>query len=66
MKDVEYDSSWEWTLGKSYAVGVMTIQEDDEEVVKSWKYGLYNDEKNNENIKELYARIFWTIEELQL
>lgn len=66
VKDVEYDSSWEWASGKSYAVGVLTIHEEDDEVVKSWGYGLYNDEKNDEHIKELYARIFRTIEELHL
>ncbi|WP_262177190.1 hypothetical protein [Saccharococcus sp. Marseille-Q5394] len=66
VKDVEYDSGWEWTSGKSYAVGVLTIQEEDEEVVKSWGFGLYNNENNDEHIKALYARIFMTIEELHL
>ncbi|MCM3711280.1 hypothetical protein [Sporosarcina luteola] len=66
VEDVEYDTSWDWTVGKSYAVGVLTIQEEDEEVVKNWGYGLYNSEKTDEHIKALYSRIFITIEELHL
>lgn len=66
VKDVVYDSSWEWTEGKSYAVGFLTIHGEGDDVSRSWGYGLYNNEKNDENIKELYARIFKTIEELDL
>lgn len=60
VKDVEYDSSWKWTAGTSYAVGVLTLQEEK----KSWGIGLYNDEKTGEHIEAVYSIIFQTIEEL--
>lgn len=66
VKGVEYDSSWEWTPGRSYAVGFLTIHEEGDEVSRSWGFGLYNSEKNEEHIKALYASIFRTIEELDL
>ena len=58
-KDLEYDKTWDWTVGNSYAVGVLTSQEDD--TLKNWGYGLYNDEKTDEHMKEMYSRIFKTI-----
>ncbi|WP_225983678.1 MULTISPECIES: hypothetical protein [Bacillaceae] len=51
-----------WTSGNSYAVGIFTTQDDD--TLKKWGYGLYNDEKNDEHIKDVYSRIFKTIDEL--
>ncbi len=59
------DSSWEnwnWTPEDSsvYASGMMSNQEG--EVAKSWGYGLYNDTKTDENILDVYSRIFMTIE----
>ncbi|QOR64933.1 hypothetical protein IM538_13880 [Cytobacillus suaedae] len=62
VKETEYNESWNWTAGQSYAVGVLTLKED--ESLKSWKYGLYNDKKTDENIKEVYSRIFKSIDEL--
>jgi hypothetical protein len=61
-KDLEYEKTSNWTAGTSYAVGVLTSQEDD--TLKKWEYGLYNDEKTDEHIKEMYSRIFKTIDEL--
>ncbi|MCG7344869.1 hypothetical protein MHZ92_12045 [Sporosarcina sp. ACRSL] len=63
VKDVEYDASWGWAIGKSYAVGVLTVKEEEEDVVKNWGIGLYNSEKTEEHIKHVYSLIFKTIEE---
>jgi len=49
-----------WSSGNSYAVGIL-IQDD---ALKKWEYGLYNDEKKEEYIKDVYSRIFKTIDEL--
>ncbi|WHY03333.1 hypothetical protein [Neobacillus sp. DY30] len=62
VKETAYNESWNWTAGQSYAVGILTLTEDDS--LKSWKYGLYNDKKTDEHIKEVYSRIFKTIDEL--
>ncbi|WP_246941945.1 hypothetical protein [Bacillus pinisoli] len=62
VKQTAYNESWNWTAGQSYAVGVLNLKED--ESLKSWKYGLYNDKKTDEHIKEVYSRIFKTIDEL--
>jgi hypothetical protein len=61
-KDMEYNKTSNWTAGISYAVGILTSQEDN--TLKHWVYGLYNDEKTDEHIKEMYSRIFKTIDEL--
>ncbi|MGN1399961.1 MAG: hypothetical protein ACI4XL_00490 [Bacillus sp. (in: firmicutes)] len=61
-KNLEYDGTSDWTAGVSYAVGVLASQEDD--TLKKWEYSLYNDEKTDEHIKEMYSRIFKTIDEL--
>ncbi|MFO1445591.1 hypothetical protein KDN24_20815 [Bacillus sp. Bva_UNVM-123] len=61
-RDLEYDKSWNWATGDSYAVGVLVSQEDD--TLKHWGYGLYNEEKTDENIEDVYSRIFKTIDEL--
>jgi len=60
-KDLAYNHSWDWTAGNSYAVGVLTSQGDD--TVKHWEYGLYNDEKTDEHIADMYSRIFKTLDE---
>lgn len=59
VKDAEYDNTWNWTAGNHYAVGVLTSKEDNS--LKSWGYGLYNDEKTEDHIENLYSRIFETI-----
>jgi hypothetical protein len=61
-KDLEYNKSWNWTAGNSYAVGVLTSKED--ESLKSLEFGLYNDEKTDKHIEDVYSRIFKTINEL--
>jgi len=63
-KDTEYNDSWDWTPGNSYATGVLKSQKDDS--LKGWGFGLYNDKKNEENIKEMYSRIFKNIEESEI
>ncbi|WP_339316083.1 hypothetical protein [Paenibacillus sp. FSL R10-2734] len=35
------------------------------EAYKSWGYGLYNDKVNEPNIKDVYSRIFTTIESIE-
>lgn len=64
VEKTNYDESWKWTAGNYYAVGVFTSQET--KTLKNWGYGLYNDKKTDENIKEVYSRIFKTVEELNL
>ena len=59
-KDMEYDKTMNWSTGISYAVGIL-IQDD---ALKKWEYGLYNDEQKEEHIKDVYSRIFKTIDEL--
>jgi hypothetical protein len=51
VKETEYNESWNWSAGNNYAVGVLTSKED--ESIKSWGFGLYNDKKTDENIKNL-------------
>ncbi|QOR64920.1 hypothetical protein IM538_13810 [Cytobacillus suaedae] len=62
VKESEFNESWNWTPGNNYAVGVLTSNED--KALKSWGFGLYNDKKTDENIKEVFSRIFETIEGL--
>ena len=59
-KDMEYDKTMNWSTGISYAVGIL-IQDD---ALKKWEYGLYDDEQKEEHIKDVYSRIFKTIDEL--
>jgi len=63
IKETEFNESWNWSAGNNYAVGVLTSNED--KSLKSWGYGLYNDKKTDENIKEVFSRIFETIEGLK-
>lgn len=62
VKETEYNKSWDWTAGNNYAVGVLASKQDDS--IKSWGFGLYNDKKSDEHIKDVYSRIFKTIERL--
>lgn len=61
-KDIEYEEIWDWSPGTIYAVGVYKSNEDGS--LKGWGLGLYNDEKTDENVENLYSRIFMKIEEL--
>lgn len=61
-KDLGYDENSDWTVGTYYAVGIYPTSE--AETLKHWGYGLYNDEKTEEHINEMYSRIFKTIEGL--
>ncbi|MEH7380260.1 hypothetical protein V7138_07245 [Bacillus sp. JJ1533] len=62
VRETEFNESWTWTAGNNYAVGVLTSNED--KLLKSWGFGLYNDKKTDENIKQVYSLIFETIEGL--
>lgn len=63
IKETEFNESWNWSTGNNYAVGVLASNED--KSLKSWGFGLYNDKKTDENIKEVFSRIFETIEGLK-
>lgn len=58
-EEVKFEKYWEWKPGKSYAVGFLSSSQD--ESLEAWKYNLYNDEKTNETIKNVYSNIFETI-----
>ncbi len=60
VKDTEYNESWSWTPGNSYAAGVVKSTEDD--TLKAWGFGLYNDEMTEEHIKAMYSLIFKQVE----
>jgi hypothetical protein len=62
VKETEYNEFWNWSAGNNYAVGVLTSKED--ESITSWGFGLYNGKKTDENIKNVYSRIFKSIEGL--
>ncbi|MBP2243377.1 hypothetical protein J2Z40_004015 [Cytobacillus eiseniae] len=59
-EEIVYNESWKWTVGNDYAVGVLV----DDELLRNWGFGLYNDKKNGKHIKDVYSRIFETIEKL--
>lgn len=44
---------------QTYATGISSEEKD---AFKYWGYGLYNDTENETNIKDVYSRIFTTIE----
>lgn len=54
--------SWEWTPGESYASGVYYSPTEDS--LSSWGFGLYDDKKTDNTIKEMYSRLFEVIEEI--
>lgn len=60
VSTTEYNESWNWTPGNSYAVGVLKSTEDDS--LKNWGFGLYNDEMTEKNVKALYSIIFKEVE----
>ncbi|MBP1940384.1 hypothetical protein [Cytobacillus luteolus] len=59
-KDEKYSDFWGWSSGENYAAGVLISEEGD--TLKSWGFGLYNDEKKEAHIQEMYSRIFKTVE----
>jgi len=59
-EDLTYEGALS-TKSKSYATGVIY----EGEKITYWEYGLYNDQKNEKNIKDAYSRIFTTIDELK-
>lgn len=63
IKETEFNESWNWSAGNNYAVGVLMSYED--KSLKSWGFGLYNDRKTDESIKEVFSSIFETIEGLE-
>ena len=53
MEDLTYDNATKVT-DQTYATGILY----NGNMLNSWGYGLYNDIENQENIKEVYSRIF--------
>jgi len=61
-KEQEYADARDFSqYNDYYATGFLASLKDENH--KFWRYGLYNDIDNNENIKEVYSRIFNTIEQ---
>lgn len=58
-KDLEYSDARDIPYNNYYATGFLIEGQEE----KHWNYGLYNDEVNDENIKEMYSRLFSTIEQ---
>ncbi|CAH0344820.1 hypothetical protein [Bacillus sp. CECT 9360] len=56
-EDITYENAPEIN-SQTYASGYLH----DGEIYKSWDYGLYNDTFNETNIKDVYTRIFTTID----
>lgn len=62
QEDYKYDKTSNWTSGTSYTVGILASQEND--TLNAWGYSLSNDTKTDEYMKEMYSRVFKTIDEL--
>ncbi|WP_256213040.1 hypothetical protein [Bacillus sp. OV322] len=45
-------------------MGIQALKDND--TVQCWGYGLYNDEMTDENIGDVYSRIFEQIDKLNL
>lgn len=56
QEDLSYEKALE-VHDQTYATGIIF----DNDNLKSWSYGLYNDIENEVNIKDVYSRIFETI-----
>ncbi|MFN7249827.1 MAG: hypothetical protein ACK4M9_03460 [Anaerobacillus sp.] len=56
--DITYESDKELKeISNHYAIGYLSSKNGED---KYWYYGLYNDQFNERNIKEMYSRIFMT------
>ncbi|WP_232214166.1 hypothetical protein [Bacillus sp. SG-1] len=62
VEDEKYSDSWGWSSGTNHSVGI--LMSEDGETLNSWGFGLYNDEKTDAHIKDMYSGIFKTIDEL--
>ncbi|GAE36651.1 hypothetical protein [Halalkalibacter akibai] len=59
-KDLTYEDDLDLKeTSNHYAIGFLSSTEEEG---KYWYYGLYNDKESPENIREMYSRIFSTIE----
>jgi hypothetical protein len=61
VEDLVYEEV-EFVKDLTYATGYLKISENEQ---KSWGFGLYNDVENEKNIKDVYNRIFKTINEVK-
>ncbi len=64
VKETEYNESWSWSPGNHYAVGVLKSAEDNS--LKAWGFGLYNDVMTAEHIKATYSLIFKQVEKVSI
>ncbi|WP_197028358.1 hypothetical protein [Bacillus sp. EB01] len=63
-KGMEFDKEkWGWTTGMSYTAGI--LQPTETGGLKAWDFGLYNDIKNDENIQDMFSRIFKVVQEFK-
>lgn len=62
VKTAKYSDTWGWSPGNNHSVGV--IMSDNGDTLKSWGFGLYNSEKTEAHIIEMYSSIFKTIDKL--
>lgn len=58
-----YNKTSHWTPGTSYAVGVLLLEESGQ--LNTWGYGFYNDLKTEDHIRDIYSRVFKTIDEIK-
>lgn len=56
QEDLSYEKAPDMP-NQTYATGILCNGDN----LKSWGYGLYNDIENQENVKDIYSRIFETI-----
>ena len=59
FEDLTYDNASE--VNDAYASGYLQEKKDS---YRYWEYGLNNNQKNDQNVKDVYSRIFETISEV--
>lgn len=58
IDDISYDDALDFNTGE-YATGLLYADKN----LECWTYGLYNNVENQDNIEDVYTRIFQTISE---
>lgn len=65
-EDVTYETAPEVGGDSNYATGYLFSGTEAEYKDDTWRYNLYNDIQNEANVKDVYSRIFDTIEQIPL
>lgn len=60
QENYAYNQSSYWTRGTSYTVGILALEGSGQ--FNTWGYGFYNDLKTEDHIRDIYSRIFKTID----